>query len=1524
MGFYPHNKGGSLEVQERATNATVRRPICLGGVAVLTLLCALSARADTTQYAYDAMQRLTRVEYADGATVEYVYDLLGNRMIKTTTLPEAPTNNPPYQPSNPSIPNGVTNVPSIPRLEWTGGDPDSGDAVVYYVHFGESADAPLVWSGSETNYVPARLQFGATYYWFVVARDSHNAETVSPTWSFTVALQSPLCLYVVQRNAGAQAPYTNWLTAAAEIQTAVDEAWSGDTVWVSNGVYDTGGAALYGSLLTNRVLIGKAIAIRSVNGPVVTAIKGHQVPGWTNWDGAVRCAYVGTNAVLDGFTLTNGATRSSTLVGEGTGGGVYCALSGIVTNCVINGNSAGYEGGGAYLGTLNNCFLSGNTVDYYGGGSCGGTRNSCIFRDNYADEDGGGAYLGILNNCVISGNSAHVGGGERLCTLNNCTIFGNSASANGGGTAHGTLRNCIVYYNSALNGSNCYYGTVSYSCTTPLPTGVGNITNAPLFVDLAAGNCRLSAGSHCINAGYNSYAPLPNDLDGNPRIVGGKVDMGAYEFSDLIGVLGTNGDWIISGESANWGKGTDFGSCIWGTRLTNVFTIRNLFTNSLNVTGIALSGDGAAAFEVVAYSATISSNGTGTVSVAFAPSGAGTFPATAAISNTSPVIPYLLNLSGEGLKREQAITFPAIADQFATNIVGLTATADSGLPVSFTVTNGPASISGGTNLTFTGTGSVSVVASQAGDADWNAAAPVTNSLTVTKAQATVNLLDLEQVYEGTARTATVATEPLGLTVDVTYDGLAVAPTNAGSYAVTGTVNEALYQGSATGTLVVAQASQTITFPAIDNQIATNVVHLAATASSGLPVAFAVTDGPATISNGTNLTFSDTGDVAVVAQQAGDSNWEAASVVERSFQVLALPSIVDVSATNVFIHEEGVGRLFVRLTQAPTSSVSVVISRISGDESIYVQSNANLTFTAGNWSARQTVTLAQNADTNADYEYAEFGIAMSGHQDLNIEATAMDDDIGENIALAESGTTVSGYKAYYMTQAVDAVYCNASNYAYTIWTNNPPGYFMVDLKATSSVSCVRLLNWDWTYRVQRYQMDSSVDGTNWTSLADASGADRIGWDDWILTNPVLRYLRLTGLTNSASQCVFVPELEIYGERTIEWPQIMLSKTNDNVREGGEGRFFVRLSKAPFGSVIVYINRSDGDTNITIQSGSTRTFNASTWSGWQAVTLAAPEDENSEGETATFVATLAYATNQYVTAKVLDDDIAENLALASGGATATKTHGGQPGALIDGIHNVSTNYGWTIWTNLSDPGTITIDMKVTGTVARVRLLSHDWTCHVGRYLLDYSSDGTNWSMLADASGEDYAGWDDWDVSDKSMRYVRFTGLSNSYNQCCVVSELEVYGTRPMSKRALLPSHIALSARESAEESVVESAPIIVLTSDGLADETGWAAVDGGLQTAWVGQKVGGGYIVVGYEPALTLKALEVDLVAGSLTNIEYLYSRDAEAWQPLPEGLETNPISLNFLWLMFPDDGTTAAPKVFEIRANPKKHGRFSFP
>jgi hypothetical protein len=156
---------------------------------------------------------------------------------------------------------------------------------------------------------------------------------------------------------------------------------------------------------------------------------------------------------------------------------------------------------------------------------------NCIFSGGSADF-GGGMYNGTANNCTFSGHSADDGGGMYNSTAIHCTISGNEAYEQGGGMYNGTATNCIVWGNTASYAANLSGTTAFYTCSPDVTQGVdGNITTNPQFVDAAAGNYRLQGTSLCINAGDNSAVSGIVDLDGNPRIVDGTVDMGAYEFA---------------------------------------------------------------------------------------------------------------------------------------------------------------------------------------------------------------------------------------------------------------------------------------------------------------------------------------------------------------------------------------------------------------------------------------------------------------------------------------------------------------------------------------------------------------------------------------------------------------------------------------------------------------------------------------------------------------------------------------------------------------------------------------------------------------------------------------------------------------------------------------------------------------------------------------------------------------------------------------------------------------------------------
>jgi hypothetical protein len=237
-------------------------------------------------------------------------------------------------------------------------------------------------------------------------------------------------------------------------------------------------------------------------------------------------SFIPSNCVLNNCTIISNCV-------DDYGGGAYGAT---LNNCFLMQNIAA-RGGGSEGGILNQCFISGNEALNYQGGGIDGSEvvgfciaNNCILSNNVAGQ-GGGALFATLNNCLLIANTAGTGGGGYQSTFNNCTIVSNSAPVGeGGGVCNSLAENTIIYDNNGGNYYSTYAGNpfwLYYCCTTPAITGPGNITNDPAFVNPAAGDFHLQPNSPCINSGDNFYVTNFTDLDGNPRIVGGTVDIGA-------------------------------------------------------------------------------------------------------------------------------------------------------------------------------------------------------------------------------------------------------------------------------------------------------------------------------------------------------------------------------------------------------------------------------------------------------------------------------------------------------------------------------------------------------------------------------------------------------------------------------------------------------------------------------------------------------------------------------------------------------------------------------------------------------------------------------------------------------------------------------------------------------------------------------------------------------------------------------------------------------------------------------------
>lgn len=395
-------------------------------------------------------------------------------------------------------------------------------------------------------------------------------------------------IYVWTGSPSPLSPFGSWNTAARTIQEAIAAGSSGDTVLVTNGVYQVGGITNWpaGGTLTNRLVITNSVRVVSVSGPVLTAIVG----GGPMGSAAVRCAYVGTNAQLVGFTLSNGCSKTTGVATKDqAGGAVWCDTGAVVSNCVLVGNKAYSAGGAAYQGAFYCCIFTNNTA-YDGGALYRGSASDSTFANNIATNVGGAAYSSTVSRCTITHNKAIQGGGIAFGAASNCTIavndgwwswgggayfalvveselYGNTANVNGGGAAGGTLRNCvirnngvnqegggaylstlknctvtengaakgggvsggtqencIVYFNTAATGANYWQTDMRFCDTTPDFGVQGCISTNPAFIDASTHNYRLQYGSPCIDRGTNSAGSAAYDLDGYLRPMDGNYD----------------------------------------------------------------------------------------------------------------------------------------------------------------------------------------------------------------------------------------------------------------------------------------------------------------------------------------------------------------------------------------------------------------------------------------------------------------------------------------------------------------------------------------------------------------------------------------------------------------------------------------------------------------------------------------------------------------------------------------------------------------------------------------------------------------------------------------------------------------------------------------------------------------------------------------------------------------------------------------------------------------------------------------
>jgi hypothetical protein len=245
----------------------------------------------------------------------------------------------------------------------------------------------------------------------------------------------------------------------------------------------------------------------------------------------------------------------------------------------------------------------------------------------------------------------------------------------------------------------------------------------------------------------------------------------------------------------------------------------------------------------------------------------GTYPVTATINNAN----YQGSASGSFV----------INQATATVTLGNMTQTYTGSPLTPTATTSPA----GLTIVWTGAPQTNVgtypVTATINNANYQGSA--SGSFVINKATATVTLGSMTQTYTGSALTPTATTNPAGLTIVWT----GAPQTNVGTYPVTATVNNANYQGSASGSFMINMSNQTITVSTHAPASApyNSAFTVAATASSGLPVAYSSGNTSICTNNGATFTMNAvTGTCPVRYDQAGNTNYNAAPRVTENTAV----------------------------------------------------------------------------------------------------------------------------------------------------------------------------------------------------------------------------------------------------------------------------------------------------------------------------------------------------------------------------------------------------------------------------------------------------------------------------------------------------------------------------------------------------------------------------------------------------------------------------------------------------------------
>ncbi len=345
-----------------------------------------------------------------------------------------------------------------------------------------------------------------TTYWTVKVRDQYGSTIFA----------DPICLHAETTT---ELPIENLTTGHkyGSIQMAIDAAVSGDEIVVAPGLYQ---------YQENMNFRGKNLIVRSSNPNDPAVVRTTIINGGGHCPVATFSGGEDESCILAGFTICRGST------------GIYCyEASPKILNCnIINNDANGIELHKGSNARIDNCTIACNGAS--------GIQMVMYMEGRIVYYN----YPHITDSVIASNGRDGISSGAP--TIRNCTIVANQRYGFRSSTPKpSSIVNSIIYN----NGPNpvdaqiaCSRVTVSYSDIQGSYSGQGNIDAEPLFITLGHwsdsndpnvgpvwidGDYHVHAGSACIDTGDPNLILLleETDIEGNARLTGTAVDMGAFE-----------------------------------------------------------------------------------------------------------------------------------------------------------------------------------------------------------------------------------------------------------------------------------------------------------------------------------------------------------------------------------------------------------------------------------------------------------------------------------------------------------------------------------------------------------------------------------------------------------------------------------------------------------------------------------------------------------------------------------------------------------------------------------------------------------------------------------------------------------------------------------------------------------------------------------------------------------------------------------------------------------------------------------